>query len=105
MTDIEHKQQADDIQQTVHHLDKGFVQLDKRVSVLEERSRAQAEDIKQIHHEVRETKGLIQGVSQKIDEHWKEDSEKRDNTKNWIIGIAISVAITFLTIILKGGVL
>ena len=101
MTAQQHQQQADDIQKTVHHLDKGFAQMDKRVSVLEERSKAQAESISQIHVDVRETKGLIQTVSNKLDEHWREDAEKRDSTKNWIIGIAISIAVTFLTIILK----
>ena len=103
MTDQQHQKQADDIQKRVHHIDIGLVQMDKRVAVLEERSKAQAESISQIHVDVRETKGLIQSVSNKLDTYWKEDSEKRDSTKNWIIGIAISIAITFLTIILKSN--
>jgi hypothetical protein len=91
-----------DIQRTVHHLDRNFGHLDKRVAILEERSQSQAEDIRVIHNDVRETKGMIEALSVKIDDYRLAGARAGVAMQRWVITTVVGIAVTLLTLLLQG---
>lgn len=94
-------QRQQDIQSTVHHLDRGFSQLDKRVSVLEERSQAQAKSIQQIHDDVRANNQLVTDLSEKIDRNREEDRQSQIKTHRWVISTLVGVVISIFLLIVR----
>lgn len=90
-----------DIQDTVHHLDRNFVQLDKRVSVLEERSQSQAISIQHIHEDVRANNQLVTDLSKKIDRNREEDQKTQIKSQRWLIATLVGVVISITLMILQ----
>jgi len=92
---------AVDIHNTVHHLDKELGAVKARVSVLEERSKAQAADMKQIHSDLDENNRLINNVAQTIQKNRVEDMQDRAKANRWLIGTLVSVVLTLVVTLLQ----
>lgn len=96
-------EQQKDIQDTVHHLDRNFVQLDKRVSVLEERSQSQAISIQRIHEDVRANNQLVTDLSKKIDKNREEDQQTQLKSQRWVIATLAGVVVSIMLLILEAA--
>jgi uncharacterized coiled-coil protein SlyX len=96
-------EQQKDIQDTVHHLDRSFVQLDKRVSVLEERSQSQARSIQHIHEDVRANNQLVTDLSKKIDRNREEDQQTQLKSQRWVIATLTGVVVSIMLLILEAA--
>jgi len=96
-------EQQKDIQNTVHHLDRNFVQLDKRVSVLEERSQSQALSIQHIHEDVRANNQLVTDLSKKIDRNREEDQQTQLKSQRWVIATLAGVVVSIMLLILEAA--
>ena len=90
--------QQNDIQTTVHHLDRSVGDLDRRVLVLEERSKSQEaatkklhDNMSELHEDVRQNNKMVTTLSNKIDKHRTEDNEQQKKTLRYIIATLISV--------------
>ena len=83
-----------DIRDTVHH-------LDRRVTVLEERSKAQAEDMKQIHSDIDRNNKLISNVAMELKNNRIEDMQDRDKSRRWTIATLVSALIAVVLLILQ----
>lgn len=83
-----------DIRNTVHHLDAEVGAIKTRVSVLEERSKAQAQDMKKIHTDIDQNNQLIGEIASELRLNRVEDMKDRVKSHRWLIGILVSVAIT-----------
>ena len=92
---------AVDIHHTVHHLDKELGSVKARVSVLEERSKAQAADMKQIHSDIDENNRLINNVAQNLQKNRVEDMQDRAKANRWLIGTLVGVVITLVVTLLQ----
>ena len=95
MTDTDRdRDRARDIRNTVHHLDREVGAIKSRVSVLEERSKSQAQDLKKIHTDIDQNNKLIGDVATELRLNRIEDMKDRVKSHRWLIGILVSVAIT-----------
>lgn len=83
-----------DIRNTVHHLDKEVGAIKTRVSVLEERSKAQAQDMKQIHSDIDQNNRLISEIASELRLNRIEDMKERVKSHRWLIGTLIGVIVT-----------
>lgn len=88
------RQMSRNIYSTVHHLDTEVGLIKTRVSVLEERSKAQAQDMKKIHTDIDQNNKLISDVATELRLNRIEDMKDRVKSHRWLIGILVSVAIT-----------
>lgn len=83
-----------DIRDTVHH-------LDRRVTVLEERSKAQAEDMKKIHTDIDQNNKLISNVAMELKNNRIEDMQDRDKSRKWTIATLVSVLVAVVLLLLQ----
>lgn len=87
--DTEHLQ-IGDIQSTVHH-------LDKRVTVLETRADAQAEQIGKVSRDVQENKNLSMQILETMYQHREEDSRERSKVFRWTVATLAGVVLSLFT--------
>ena len=90
-----------DIRNTVHHLDSEVGAIKTRVSVLEERSKAQAQDMKQIHTDIDQNNQLINQVASELQTNRLEDMKERAKAHRWLIVTLIGVVTTLGLMILE----
>lgn len=95
------RDRARDIRDTVHHLDNEVGAIKTRVSVLEERSKLQAQDMKKIHTNIDQNNRLIGDVATELRLNRVEDMKERVKSNRWLIGTLLGVVVTLAVTLIQ----